>query len=247
MKLLKYIFAVVLLIMTIPSVAQDDNMRPSAVFVSTERIHNFGVIQEKNGKVKHTFLFRNKGRKVVVIDEVSAWCGCTEIDYPKYPIKAGGTAKITVTYNPNRRPGSFSKELVVITDGGRSYTRVWIKGRVVPMEHPVTEDFPYAYGNGLYMTHQVISFPPLKKGEISQFELGVANNTPRPMRLLFRKQPHNRVLRMPDELMLKPKQRLKLRIIYRAPKTYTYNRHITITPFVNGHSAKKFKVTWFGN
>lgn len=220
--------------------------QPSSTFLPDKRVHNFGTIDERNGKVEHTFHFRNRGAAPVVISNVSAWCGCTTVTYTKTPIQPGAYGKVVVAFNPHSRPGSFSKEVVVMTGGGSSYSRVWIKGKVLPYEHPVTEDHPYAFGRGLYMSHKVVAFPPLKKGEKATFSLRLANNTGKPMTIVFKRTPNNRVLLMPEKLTLKPRQRTVIELFYRARRTYGHKRYINVTPYVNGQALKPLRIEWFG-
>lgn len=59
-----------------------------------------------------TFEFTNTGKDVVIISNVQASCGCTVADYPKEPIAAGKTAKVTATYNAAAM-GDFNKTLTV--------------------------------------------------------------------------------------------------------------------------------------
>jgi hypothetical protein len=59
-----------------------------------------------------TFEFTNTGKDVVIISDVKASCGCTVADYPKEPIAAGKTAKVTATYNA-AAIGDFNKTLTV--------------------------------------------------------------------------------------------------------------------------------------
>lgn len=180
----------------------------------------------------------------MAIVDVSAWCGCTTASYTRKPVMPGQTATVTVTYNPQSRPGRFSKEVAVISEGGRAYTRLWVKGNVLPYLHPVAEDHPYDYGLGLHMSLGVLSFPPLKKGQQFGFSLKVANDTDRTMTVVFRRRPDNRVLQMPDTLRLKPNERTAIRVAYRAPKTYRHARRITLHPYVNGKAAKTIDVKW---
>lgn len=58
------------------------------------------------------FEFTNTGKDVVIISNVKASCGCTVADYPKEPIAAGKTAKVTATYNA-AAIGDFVKTLTV--------------------------------------------------------------------------------------------------------------------------------------
>lgn len=233
-----------LLLVAACAVAQD-GMKPSTALVPVgDKVHDFGTIRERDGRVSHTFGLRNVGSKPVAIVDVSAWCGCTTADYTHTPVKPGQVAKVTVTYNPQSRPGRFSKEVAVISEGGRAYTRLWVKGNVLPYLHPVEEDHPYDYGQGLHMSLGVISFPPLAKGQQYAFSLKVANDTDRPMTLRFVRRPDNRVLQMPDTLRLKPRERTTIRVAYRAPKTYTRARRITLHPYVNGKAVRTLDVKW---
>ena len=140
--------------------AQNGNSIFLQSFQYDKRIHDFGTIQEKDGKVSHTFVFTNKSNETVNINDVNAWCGCTTAQFTKEPVRPSKTAKVTITFDPDHRPGKFSKEAVLMLNGGKYYTRIWVKGNVIGMKHPVTEDHPYAYGSGLYMSHRVLPFPP---------------------------------------------------------------------------------------
>jgi len=114
--------------------------------IANERVHDFGTIMEIKGKVSYTFVLTNKDKSPVAITNVNAWCGCTTSEYSKAPIMPGKTGKVTVTFDPNSRPGKFSKEVVVMLNDGKAYMRLWVKGNVVHYLHPVTEDHPYYFG-----------------------------------------------------------------------------------------------------
>ena len=213
-------------------------------FEYDERIHNFGTIEEKDGKVSHTFTFTNRGKETVTIKEVNAMCGCTTAEFSKAPVKPGQKAKVTLTYNPSHRPGHFSKEAVVLLNDGDYYTRIWIKGDVREMVHPVTEDHPYAYGEGLYMSHSLIPFSIVKPGEQDSIRVLVANDSQEPMTVTFSRRPNNRLLQLPEKLTLKPGQRTLFYAKYKALRTYPYQRYITLQPYVNGKAVKTLRVTW---
>ena len=217
----------------------------AATFKYDKRVHNFGTILEKNGKVSYVFTFTNTDTKPVVISDVNSWCGCTTAEYTKTPILPGKKGRVTVTYNPFSRPGKFSKEVVVTLNGGDSYTRVWVSGTVVPYRHPVTEDYPYAFGSGLYMGYRVYAFPPLHAGESYQIEQRVSNETDKPMTITFERVPNNTVLKMPASLTLKPRERTTFTVSYRAPRTYARARTITIKVAVNGKPVKSLRADWY--
>jgi hypothetical protein len=218
----------------------------SKTFQYDKRIHDFGTIQEKKGRVSHVFTFTNKGNKPVAITEVNAWCGCTTTNFTKSAIMPGKTGKVTVTYNPFSRPGKFSKEVVVLLNDGKEYTRIWVKGNVIGYLHPVTEDHPYYFGDGLYLGYEVLPFASLEVGASYTFDQRIANNTNKPMTVVFKRVPDNRVLKMPDKIQLKPMERTTFKVTYRTPKVYHHNRYILVYPIVNGKKERPIRVTFFG-
>lgn len=122
------IFFIFLLGVSIPRLyAQTANS--SMVF--REIKYDFGDIKEKDGKVTHTFIFSNTGKKPVVIERVVTGCNCTAVTFSKAPVNPGKAGEIMVSYNPAYRGGFFSKEIDVITNQGNSVNRIWVKGRVI--------------------------------------------------------------------------------------------------------------------
>lgn len=98
----------------------------------TEKTYNFGTIKESKGPVTTKFEFINEGNGNLVISDVTAQCGCTRPKFPKKPIAPGKKGVIEVTYNPLKRPGSFSKSVTVRTNGNPRKTVLKIRGNVVP-------------------------------------------------------------------------------------------------------------------
>ena len=216
-------------------------------FVYDERVHDFGNIEEAKGKATHTFTFTNKGKTTIAISDVRLWCGCTEAQFTKEPIKPGGKAKITISFNPSHRPGHFSKEAVVLLNGGDAYTRIWVKGNVIPMEHPVTEDHPYHLGEGLYASQQILPFGAVRPGTTDSLRLLIANGSNHDMTIEFIRKPDNKLLEIPRKIILKAGQRKKIYARYHSRYTYDYRRQINITPVVNGKETKPIRVTWLAN
>ncbi|MBQ6032737.1 MAG: DUF1573 domain-containing protein [Prevotella sp.] len=224
--------------------AQNGNSIFLQSFQYDKRIHDFGTIQEKDGKVSHTFLFTNKGSETVTINDVNAWCGCTTAQFTKEPVRPGKTAKVTITFDPDHRPGKFSKEAVLMLNGGKYYTRIWVKGNVIGMKHPVTEDHPYAYGSGLYMSHRVLPFPPMKVGEEKDMRLLIANDNKETITVEFIRRPNNRVLQFPQKIVLKPGESKRIYAHYTIKKNYNYSRYILLIPKVNGKELQPLKISF---
>lgn len=113
--------------------AEEKKGEPAIEF--KELVYDFGTIREAGGPVSHEFQFQNTGDGPLLILAASASCGCTRPDYPTHPVKAGKKDKIKVTYNPNGRPGEFSKTITVRTNAkGKNQKKVTlkIKGTTTP-------------------------------------------------------------------------------------------------------------------
>ena len=93
-----------------------------------ETTHDFEVVNENGGAVKYDFVFENTGDEPLVINNVRASCGCTTPEWTKTPVEPGDKGIVTVAYNPQARPGAFSKAITVTSNGETIVLS--IKGRV---------------------------------------------------------------------------------------------------------------------
>lgn len=103
---------------------------PSIKFEQTT--YNFGKIKETDGKATYVFKFKNEGNAPLVISRVNASCGCTTPEWTKEPISAGKSGSVTVTYNPQNRPGPFQKTITVFSNIEGGTSSLIIKGEVIP-------------------------------------------------------------------------------------------------------------------
>ncbi len=85
--------------------------QPVITFTKVE--HDFGRINEADGRVSTVFEFKNEGMEPLVLSNVRASCGCTTPTWTKTPIEPGQTGAITVTDIPHGRPGRFQKTITV--------------------------------------------------------------------------------------------------------------------------------------
>lgn len=99
--------------------------------------HDFGTIPE-GPQVTHYFEFTNVGKEPMIIQSVSASCGCTTPDWPKQPILPGKKGKIKVMYSTERRVGPFNKEIYILSNAknpeGKERYELYIKGTVKEAE-----------------------------------------------------------------------------------------------------------------
>ncbi|MBR6371237.1 MAG: DUF1573 domain-containing protein [Bacteroidaceae bacterium] len=132
-------YAAALICMTIPcfmtvsaqdSKDTDNNDYPEMTFV--EKTHNFGIFDVEHGDKECWFVFKNTGKKDLIILSAQASCGCTEPIFPKTPIPPGASDSIKVTYKGStRRPGVFKKTISLKTNCKIDSDYIYIMGEMV--------------------------------------------------------------------------------------------------------------------
>lgn len=233
----KHIVLLILLATTSGKAVFSQN--PSTQIVFTERVHKFGTIKEEKGKVSHTFIFENKGKTPVEIDEVNTGCGCLAKAVSKEAIRPGEKGKITITFDPGYKSGFFSKEIVVFSNKGKDYNRIWVEGVIEPMEHPVEDEYPYKFGSGLYLRLKVIAFGYAGPGETKQMELHYANDTDKEMTLQFISDNNQDELQFTNPGRIIPKGRGVISFRYTMPVNANKDVSIKLIPYVNGNKLKE--------
>lgn len=103
-------------------------------FEFNKEIHDFGNIDE--GTVAtYEFVFTNVGNQPIILQSVSASCGCTTPYYTKEPVLPGNKGVIKVAYNSLGRPGAFTKSITIHSNASEPIKTLLIKGYV----HPKTQ------------------------------------------------------------------------------------------------------------
>lgn len=103
--------------------------KPTSPVTWKEVTYDFGDIK-KGTPVSHDFSFTNTTKQTVIITNVKASCGCTATNYTKTPVKPGGTATVTATYNA-ATAGAFSKTVTVSLNENEVPKVLTIKGKVI--------------------------------------------------------------------------------------------------------------------
>ena len=148
--------------------------QPVITFEKTD--HDFGKINEADGKVTTIFTFKNEGMEPLVLSNVRASCGCTTPKWPRQPIEPGQTGEITVTYNPNGRPGRFSKTVTITSNATEPTTRVTIKGEVIPKPAKPVDNYPVKMGE-LSLKSKDVNFGKITNHATKTHEIEYANQT----------------------------------------------------------------------
>jgi hypothetical protein len=106
--------------------------KPKIVFTNTE--HNFGSFKESDGVQTTAFEFINQGDAPLILNAVTASCGCTTPEWTRQPIAPGQKGSIKVAYDPANRPGAFSKTATVRSNADVPVVVLTISGRVEERE-----------------------------------------------------------------------------------------------------------------
>lgn len=107
---------------------------------------DFGAFNEENGRVTAVLKAVNTGNEPLVVLDARANCGCTVPAYSPEPVAPGDTVSISVSYDPQGRPGRFSKKVYVDTNTEPSRSTLTIKGVVIGAPSSVSRRYPVEMG-----------------------------------------------------------------------------------------------------
>lgn len=167
---MKRILLIAAIFCSVAAVAQQ------AVLTVNKTTHDFGKINEADGRVTTVFEVKNEGMVPLILSNVRASCGCTTPKWTKEPIAPGQTGQITVTYNPNGRPGRFQKTVTITSNATEATTRLYIKGEVIPKPAKPVDKYPVKMGN-LSLQKKSVNMGSVTHSVPKTIEIEYANNT----------------------------------------------------------------------
>ena len=95
-----------------------------------DSVYDFGSTNEGE-VVQYSYRFKNTGNKPLVVNNVSASCGCTVPEKPEKPIMPGEVGFILVKFNSDKRPGEANKTISVSSNANPPFPELLLKGTVV--------------------------------------------------------------------------------------------------------------------
>jgi hypothetical protein len=117
-----------------PNSADGNNSKDALPVISFEKdFHDFGRLTAGE-QVTYSFKFRNTGKSLLLISDVSTSCGCTVSSFPKKPIQPGEQATIDVSYDSKGKHGLQNKTVTVFTNTQPPNTILRIQATVVEPE-----------------------------------------------------------------------------------------------------------------
>ena len=201
---------------------------------------DLGKIIEKDGPVTFRLVARNDLADTLYPVQLYTPCGCTQVKFDRKGVAPGEDEVLEVTYDPAYRPGHMMEEIVVYYRNSPVRSRGFvIKGEVIGFLHPIEEDRPYAYGEGLYMSHKVLHFGSKMPGETGDIFFRHGNGGKKKADIRFdipeAWQPYVR-MRQPGRM--KADERDTIHVKFTMPEGIdTVN--FTIQPYVNGKATEE--------
>lgn len=94
-------------------------------------IYDFGTLTEGD-TVEHAFAFTNTGEFPLIINNITASCGCTTPEWPREPVAPGAKSSIRVRFNSRGKVGQQNKTITVFANTDPSMTDLQFKALVNP-------------------------------------------------------------------------------------------------------------------
>jgi hypothetical protein len=112
------------------SKAEVSEKMPKITFAE-KGIYDFGTLTEGD-TVEHSFAFTNTGEFPLIINNITASCGCTTPEWPREPIAPGAKSSIRVRFNSRGKMGQQNKTITVFANTDPSMTDLQFKALVNP-------------------------------------------------------------------------------------------------------------------
>ncbi|RYF74959.1 MAG: DUF1573 domain-containing protein [Cytophagaceae bacterium] len=102
-------------------------------------IHDFGQLTEGD-TVEYLYKFVNKGELPLVINNITASCGCTTPEWPREPVAPGEESGVKVRFNSRGKQGEQHKTVTVYANTEPSTTDIEFKVMVNPKPESAKKD-----------------------------------------------------------------------------------------------------------
>lgn len=111
-----------------------------------QKKYDFGAFREEAGPATANFVYYNTGDEPLVITGARANCGCTTPKFSAETLQPGDSAALTVTYDPEGRPGRFEKMIYVDTNTEPKRSVLRISGVSIGSSSTLAKTYPIEAG-----------------------------------------------------------------------------------------------------
>ncbi|RYF52973.1 MAG: DUF1573 domain-containing protein [Cytophagaceae bacterium] len=105
--------------------------RMPKITFAQQGIYDFGTLTEGD-TVEHSFAFKNTGEFPLIINNITASCGCTTPEWPREPVAPGASSSVRVRFNSRGKSGEQSKTVTIFANTEPSMTDLQFKALVNP-------------------------------------------------------------------------------------------------------------------
>lgn len=175
--------------------------------LTTER-HLLGQIEWKK-PVMMEYSIQNTGSSPLVLSNVTASCGCTNLQWTQTPIAPGERGVITALFDA-KQLGHFDKEIEIYSNAEPHLVYLSFAGEVVTEVKDFTKTHPYQIGD-IRLSANSIDFADANRGDTPSITIQVANLSDRPYEpILMHLPPYIKMERTPNVLLKGKKGEIKL-------------------------------------
>lgn len=202
---------------------------------------DFGEIAEDGGDVRCEFKFSNTTQSSVVIYNIRTSCGCTEVEYSREPLVAGGDSSVGITFDPRYRPGVFEKDIYIYSTATKDPMVLKIVGRVTPRKMSLEEEYPFTIGSGGRIGALYMSVVGVRSGSMTQGVVGYVNSSRVPMKVDFRARGESDILKLYYDRRVEAGAKVLLEVGYDLSEGKELEGVVcdTIDIYVNGARSNK--------
>ena len=226
----------------LPTIGQ--TVDPKISFNKTE--HDFGKIAEEKGNVTYKFELVNTGGEPLLIQNVTASCGCTAPSWTKEPIPPGGTGFVAATFNPAGRPGAFRKYVTVSSNSNPGSVRLTIAGEVIPKPQTIEDEYRYAMGQ-IRLKSNHLAFANLTNSGKTEKSMEIINSSEEAVEIGFERIPSHIAIKAEPQ-KLKPGQKGLIIATYDAQAKNDFGFLIDrVGMTINGKSDRNFSMVISAN
>lgn len=202
---------------------------------------DLGRIRESDGPVHFKLVVKNTTGDTIRPLQTYTQCGCIEANIDRKPVPPDGNLIVSAVYNPAYRSGIFMEEIQVYYNDAHHLISLIVKGSIIPARHPVEEDYPYDFGNGLHLSQETLHFGTSEAGEHKRMFIRLANETKRKMDVEFIPEQKYSNSIGTRNIVLEKKGRDTLYFNFRMPDRYSENDTLkfTLQPYINGKQTFK--------
>lgn len=154
------------------SCGHDDRM----FCVSDGTTIDIGRIKESCGPHHFRLAVMNSSNDTLHPSGYRSSCRCISADIDRGIVVAPGTEYIfNAVYNPAGHAGKTNGYICLLYSNGMT-AEIGINAEVIPCRHPIEEEHPYDFGEGLHMSHRLLHFGKMRAGDCGEVYFHIANS-----------------------------------------------------------------------